>query len=142
APRRHRKLMASLVRAVSGMKPTSGIALRWEWRSFGQHFGGAEERIAKFAPSEPKETDEIYFLSGGGENVKVRDDLMDVKVLRKVNEDGLEQWAPVMKAQFPLSASNVATVLDAMSVPNPGSFREGCTLETILQAFGRPDSGV
>ena len=62
----------------------------------------AEERIARFAPSEPKETDEIYFLSGGGENVKVRDDLMDVKVLREVNEDGLEQWAPVMKAGFPL----------------------------------------
>ena len=111
--------MATLVGAVSATKPTSGIALRWEWRSFGQHFGGAEERIAKFAPSEPKETDEIYFLSGGGENVKVRDDLMDVKVLRKVNEDGLEQWAPVMKAGFPLSANDVTTVLGALDVTIP-----------------------
>ena len=94
--------MATLVGAETGTKPTPGIVLRWEWRSFGNRFGVAEERIAKFAPSAPKETDEIYFLSGGGENVKVRDDLMDVKVLREVNEDGLEQWAPVMKAGFPL----------------------------------------
>jgi len=134
--------MATLVGAVSATKPTSGIALRWEWRSFGQHFGGAEDCIAKFAPSEPKETDEIYFLSGGGENVKVRDDLMDVKVLRKVNEDGLEQWAPVMKAGFPLSANDVTTVLGALDVTSPGSLGEGCTLETMLQAFDRPDSGV
>ena len=134
--------MATLVGAEAGTKPAPGIALRWEWRSFGQRFGVAEERIAKFAPSAPKETDEIYFLSGSGENVKVRDDLMDVKVLREINEDGLEQWAPVMKAAFPLSASDVANVLDALGVPNPGSLREGCTLETMLEAFDRPDSGV
>jgi exopolyphosphatase / guanosine-5'-triphosphate,3'-diphosphate pyrophosphatase len=136
------RTMATLLGAESGTKPTSGIALRWEWRSFGQRFGGAEERIARFAPSEPKETDEIYFLSRGGENVKVRDDLMDVKVLREVNKDGLERWAPVMKAGFPLSANDVAAVLDALDVSIHGSLSEGCTLEALLDAFDRPDSGV
>jgi len=116
--------------------------LRWEWRSFGHRFGAAEERIAQFTPSAPAETDEIYFLSGGGENVKVRDALMDVKVLREVNADGLEQWAPVMKAEFPLSAVDVARVFDALRVPVPGSLRESCSLDAMLEAFNHADSGV
>ena len=36
------------------------------------------------------------------ENVKVRDDLLDVKELERVNRDGLEQWTPVLKAAFPI----------------------------------------
>src|SRR4029079_12161644 len=78
----------------------------------------------------------------GGENVKVRDELMDVKVMREVNADGLEQWAPGMKAQFPLSAADLTKVLDALRVPDPGSLREGCTLESLIDSFDRPDSGV
>ena len=27
------------------------ITPRWEWRSFGRRFGGAEERLARLAPS-------------------------------------------------------------------------------------------
>ena len=97
------------------VSPSAGF--RWEWRSFGQHFGAAEERIAKYAPSDPHESDEIYFLTGGGDNVKVRDDLMDVKVLREVSADGLEQWAPVMKAPFPMPGADAAKVLEALRDP-------------------------
>ena len=32
---------------------------------------------------------------------------MDVKHLEKVDDDGLEQWQPVMKAAFPLPAADV-----------------------------------
>ena len=64
------------------------IRPRWEWRSFGRRFGVAEERLARLAPSGVQERDEIYLLSGAGENVKVRDALMDIKVLREVNADG------------------------------------------------------
>ena len=34
-------------------------------------------------------------------SVKVRDELMDVKVLEQVDDDGLEQWRPVLKAALP-----------------------------------------
>ena len=135
--------MATLVGQDSrGQEAGSASALRWEWRSVGKRFGVAEERITRLTPSGPKETDEIYFLSGGGENVKVRDDLMDIKVLRQVNGDGLEQWAPVMKADFPLSTTQVATVVEAMRVPAPESLAGGCSLDAMLDAFDRPDSGV
>ena len=83
----------------------SEIIPRWEWRSFGRRFPSAEERLARLTPSGVQESDEIYLLSASGDNVKVRDALMDVKVLQEINADGLEQWTPVMKAGFPLSAS-------------------------------------
>ena len=41
---------------------------------------------------------------------------MDVKELQHVNEDGLEQWKPVLKAEFPLSAAQVESVLGALGV--------------------------
>ena len=41
-------------------------------------------------------------------SVKVRDGLMDVKRLEHVDDDGLEQWRPVMKAAFPLAQADVA----------------------------------
>ena len=41
---------------------------------------------------------------------------MDVKHLVEVNDDGLEQWVPVMKAGFPLSVADVGDVLLALGV--------------------------
>ena len=58
--------------------------------------------MARLTPSGVQESDEIYLLSAAGGNVKIRDGLMDIKELREVNADGLEQWTPVMKAGFPL----------------------------------------
>ncbi len=53
--------------------------------------------------------------------MKVRDDLMDVKQLEAVDDDGLEQWRPVLKASFPLAAADVAAVLDALGVVRAGA---------------------
>ena len=47
-------------------------------------------------------------------NVKVRDGLLDVKELEHVDADGLEQWTPVLKAEFPVPADQVAAVLDRL----------------------------
>jgi exopolyphosphatase/guanosine-5'-triphosphate,3'-diphosphate pyrophosphatase len=66
-----------------------------------------------------QESSETYLLSGAGDNVKVRDALMDIKVLREVNQDGLEQWTPVMKAGFPLPAAEVTKVFEALRLDPP-----------------------
>jgi exopolyphosphatase/guanosine-5'-triphosphate,3'-diphosphate pyrophosphatase len=87
------------------------IVPRWEWRTFGDSFGDAELAFSG-EPERVQESDEIYFLSvAGGDTVKVRDELMDVKRLEHVNDDGLEQWTPVLKASFPLPAATVTAVL-------------------------------
>ena len=65
-------------------------------------------------------------------SVKVRDGLMDVKLLEQVSDDGLEQWTPVLKASFPLSGGpDVATVLArARSAVAPASRARSYAMST------------
>ena len=92
------------------------IVPRWEWRTFGDSFGDAELAFSG-EPERVQESDETYFLSvAGGDTVKVRDELMDVKRLEHVNDEGLEQWTPVLKASFPLPAATVADVFAGLHV--------------------------
>lgn len=120
----------------------SDITPRWEWRAFGRSFGVAEAQLAALEPQDVQESDEIYLLSASGENVKVRADLMDIKVLRHVNADGLEQWTPVMKAGFPLAAVDVARVLTALQLAVPMLSRPSYTLDEFIDAFAVPGSAV
>jgi exopolyphosphatase/guanosine-5'-triphosphate,3'-diphosphate pyrophosphatase len=122
------------------------IRPRWEWRSFGQRFGPAEAQIAKLSASAVQDSDELYLLSGAGANVKIRDALMDIKVLRELNADGLEQWTPVMKAAFPLPAAELARVLQALGLPLPSSpesaLPDGLTQDAFIARFAAPGSPV
>ena len=48
------------------------IVPRWEWRTFGTHFGVAEERFAALDPTGVQESDETYLLdSGSTGNAKI-----------------------------------------------------------------------
>ena len=118
------------------------IIPRWEWRSFGQSFGEAEARLAALTPEGVQKSDEVYLLSGGGGNVKVRADLMDIKVLREVNADGLEQWTPVMKAGFPLPTSEVTRVFESLQLPLPALARASYTLDAFIEAFAQPGGAI
>jgi len=115
---------------------------RWEWRSFGRHFGGAEARLAKLTPSGIQESDEIYLLSGVDDNVKIRDALMDIKMLREINADGLEQWMPVMKAGFPLSAVETAKTLEFLHLPVPPLSWTHLRLDEFLVQFAAPGGAI
>jgi exopolyphosphatase/guanosine-5'-triphosphate,3'-diphosphate pyrophosphatase len=118
------------------------IQARWEWRSFGRHFGEADARLAKLAPSGVQESEEIYLLSGADDNVKVRDALIDIKVLREVDADGLEQWTPVMKAPFPLTAADAAKVFESLRRPTPSTLGADVTLDAFLAHVAAPGSPV
>jgi exopolyphosphatase / guanosine-5'-triphosphate,3'-diphosphate pyrophosphatase len=117
-------------------------SLRWEWRTFGRRFGDAERRIAKLNPTGVQESDEIYFISAAGDNVKIRDRLMDVKILREVDADGLEQWAPVLKAKFPLSADDAWAVVQALRVPVYGLRQDSYTFDDVVEKLSDPALGV
>jgi exopolyphosphatase/guanosine-5'-triphosphate,3'-diphosphate pyrophosphatase len=114
------------------------IIPRWEWRTFGHAFGGAEATVADLVAGDAAESDELYLLSGAGDNVKVRDDLMDIKILQETNEDGLEQWKPVMKAGFPLPAADVRRVFEALRLPGPTLQRSDYTLDQFVDELARP----
>lgn len=105
---------------------------RWEWRSFGGDFGDADERLREEELLGIRESDEIYLLSPSLNNIKIRDGLVDIKLMRDVNENGLEQWMPVLKAEFPLTPAAIAGLFEALGLPVPERLRNGCTLETLL----------
>jgi len=57
-----------------------------------------------------RESDEIYIVSctNNINNTKIRDGKMDIKTYIQT-VDGLEQWNPLMKAEFPISAKILET---------------------------------
>ena len=118
------------------------IVPRWEWRAFGARFGIAETRFAELTPGAVQESDELYFLGGSGANVKVRDDLLDIKVLREVNADGLERWEPVMKQAFPLPAADAAKVFASLDLAAPQLTRDAYTLDQFVGELVAPSGAL
>jgi exopolyphosphatase/guanosine-5'-triphosphate,3'-diphosphate pyrophosphatase len=96
------------------------VGLRWEWRTFGDDLGEAGRQLASMRVEQVTDSDEIYLLGPASlDAVKVRDGLLDVKHLQAVDDDGLQLWAPVMKAPLPVSAADASAVLAALDVPVP-----------------------
>ena len=118
------------------------IVPRWEWRAFGERFAAADEVFGTRAPDRVEESDEVYVLSTRSDaSVKVRDGLMDVKRLEEVDEDGLEQWAPVMKADFPIARAEVETVFERLRVEAPEPARDAYGYDELVDTLvGRYDA--
>jgi exopolyphosphatase/guanosine-5'-triphosphate,3'-diphosphate pyrophosphatase len=86
-----------------------------------------------------QESDELYVLSQETDaSVKVRNEQMDVKLLEAVDENGLEQWRPVLKGLFPLDAADVQKVLSALGVSGQELERDAYTLEQLLGEVVEP----
>ena len=83
------------------------IIPRWEWRTFGSDFHGADEKIMAMEHSVKKSSEKYILSRNSNENCKIRNDLMDIKSPVNVNEDKLEQWYPTMKLAFPLNRDQV-----------------------------------
>jgi exopolyphosphatase/guanosine-5'-triphosphate,3'-diphosphate pyrophosphatase len=109
------------------------IKARWEWRTFGEAFGDAEEKILAYPRDTVRNSSEVYILSvKSTDNTKIRDMLMDIKTLRQVNADKLEQWLPVMKAGFPLAPAVLNDVFTAWKAPLPKLERDAYGYEEFL----------
>jgi exopolyphosphatase/guanosine-5'-triphosphate,3'-diphosphate pyrophosphatase len=106
----------------------SAIIPRWEWRTFGSRFGLADERFAALDSTGVQESDELYLLGAGTGNAKIRDDLMDIKLLRET-QHGLQRWEPVMKAPFPLSAEEARRAFETLETPVPDLRRDLYTVD-------------
>ena len=106
--------MSSQPAAADAPANSATIVPRWEWRTFG---AGGDAFVGR-EPASVHESDELYRLSPVSDaSVKVRDGLMDVKELQQVDEHGLEQWLPVLKAPVPPVGDDLTTVLGALKVP-------------------------
>ena len=118
------------------------IIPRWEWRTFGAGPRAAEDAFAALTPGPAEESDELYLLSVVESNVKVRNDLLDIKLLREVDANGLERWEPVMKRGFPLPAAEVPKVFDTFGVSPPPLGRDAYTLDQFLAELVEPSGAA
>jgi len=115
------------------------IIPRWEWRSFTNDLGKAEENIRKFPEGKTRESSEVYILSEVSmDNTKVRDNLMDIKTLQQVNEDRLELWLPIMKGTFPLPVAEIEKVFKCFKVALPKFNRSEYTFEQYVDEVIKP----
>ena len=107
------------------------IVLRWEWRTFDASLNTIEGRIAAALEQvAPHTSAEIYLLRlGGPQNAKIRDGILDVKRLHRVDVSGLELWEPVLKAKFPLSQNDIATAFVEWQLSLPRLGRKTYTID-------------
>lgn len=109
--------------------PAPTAVPRWEWRTFGDDLDQLDA-LGELRTASPVESEETYLLSMYGDaSVKVRDGILDVKVLRRVDGAGLQLWLPTMKAPFPLGPDAVDTAFTALGAPPPTS--EGTVLSLV-----------
>lgn len=113
---------------------------RFEFRSFGQDFEEAAYLMGRLSVPVPKkvwerESDEIYIVSKTNDvnNTKIRDGKMDIKTF--VSEvDGLEQWNPLMKGEFPISAEVLTNeVFTAFMVDVPKFKKDKYTFDEFME---------
>jgi hypothetical protein len=112
---------------------------RFEFRTFGQDFEEQAYKMSRLSVPVPekvweRESDEIYILSRTNDinNTKIRDGKMDIKTFVQT-KDGLEQWNPLMKGEFPIKAEVLKNdVFPAFQVEMPALEKDEYTLEEFL----------
>lgn len=112
---------------------------RFEFRSFGQNFDQAHFRMSRLSVPVPEKvwerhSDEIYILSRTNDinNTKIRDGKMDIKTYVQTVND-LEQWNPLMKGEFPISAEVLKNeVFPAFMVEMPELTKDTYTCDEFI----------
>ena len=112
---------------------------RFEFRTFGQNFEIESKYMARLSVPIPEKvwertSEEIYILSKTNDinNTKIRDGKMDIKTFVQT-VDGLEQWNPLMKGEFPISKQVLENdVFPAFQVAMPTLTKDTYTLEEFL----------
>ena len=120
---------------------------RFEFRTFGRDFDEAAYLMSRLSVPVPKKvwertSEEFYIVSKTNDinNTKIRDGKMDIKTF--VQEvDGLEQWNPLMKAEFPIKAETLKNeVYPAFMVDVPSFDKESYTYDEFMEMIkSNPD---
>ena len=115
------------------------VVPRWEWRTFGDDLESDDHALASLPTVAAVESDETYVLSMYGDaSVKVRDGVLDVKVLQRVNGAGLQLWVPTMKATFPLDDRAVVAAFAALGAPPPATRRSDHSVKGLVDELVGP----
>src|ERR1700685_1555709 len=114
---------------------------RFEFRIWGNHLGAFRDRLAAIAASSgPHRNAETSIPPRGTDaaNVKIRDDLMDIKLMTE-QVGRLERWRPVLKSGFPLdSRTIVEQVFPNLGVPASQIDQPSYTQSELVRDLMRP----
>jgi len=120
------------------------IKPRYEFRIWADSLAPLRAQLSALGEAREAKSAETYLISQVTDrsNVKVRADLMDIKVL--VAEDrGLEQWKPILKAGFPLAATVIGgQVFPALELAAPTLTKSDFTFDEFLQQVVRPNPQI
>ena len=118
------------------------IKPRYEFRVWEETLASVHDRLGPMAQPKTVESEETYLIPKATDkcNAKIRAALMDIKVLVSTDR-GLEQWKPILKGEFPLESSVIATQvfpsLNLSAPPLPKSAYElGEFLHMVAQSAG------
>ena len=112
---------------------------RFEFRSFGQDFNKQAERMARLSVPIPEKlrvrhSQESYIMSRTNDinNTKIRNGKMDIKTYVQT-VDGLEQWNPLMKIEFPISVNFLKSdIFPAFQAERPDFEKTEYTMDEFL----------
>ncbi len=113
---------------------------RFEFRTFGNCFEKEAFRMARISAAVPEKvwrrvSEEIYIMSRTNDinNTKIRDGKMDIKTYVQT-VDGLEQWNPLMKGEFPMKAEMLEKeVFPAFQVEMPQLTKDEYTYDEFME---------
>ena len=120
---------------------------RFEFRTFGQDFDEQHYRMSRLSVPVPEKvwerhSQEIYILSRTNDinNTKIRDGKMDIKTYVQT-VDGLEQWNPLMKGEFPIATDVLKKeVFPAFQVEMPVLDKDAYSFEEFMEMiYAHPD---
>lgn len=125
---------------------SSSQPLRWEWRSFGDDFGEAEQRIC-FHPRQALEEGRILYLLSRHTDHRITADGQRLLVERPSSfddgdDEGLEAWRPVWLHPFPVGQETMREFADILGL-GTGDGEEWSSVvaaENLLEIFSdHPD---
>ena len=120
------------------MLPPTAPSVCWEFRIWAQDLTQVRREFERIAiPQRPEITPEIYLLSQTTDrcSAKMRSGTLDLKVLLE-ERDGLERWAPLFKAAFPLSRAVIADQLfPALALDPPTLSKSEYSLVEFLEVI-------
>lgn len=120
---------------------------RFEFRTFGRDFSEAAFIMSRLSVPVPEKvwersSTETYIVSKTNDvnNTKIRDGKMDIKTFVQ-SVDGLEQWNPLMKGEFPIKAEVLEKeVFPAFMVDMPKLDKAEYTLEEFMEMVKANDN--
>ena len=123
------------------MTPITPTPPRWEARWIEERLPIDPAVLERWNAAAPTASEESYFISfRTPHNAKVRRDLLEVKRLLQLADDGLELWIPVLKSPFPLPPDAFITLCAAWGTIPPVSLPGPLSLAALQRYVDRdPD---